>query len=369
MKILLLQHYEMDYNGAGITQGLLRTPGIDVYEWPYVEHHHGGVDTGYELPGEGPIGVTAPTPFLYPIVPGIHRTYEEIFDHLSQFDWIVAHSTRRTVIESLYEIKKTLGHNPRNLILVCGEDHSILPIEVIGEFQPVVSFKRELLRLSSAFNPFRYSKVCQVWPLQFAAFTYAVDHVLAHANTEEKNFDFFLSLGRTHQCRDILLSKCLDYVTHYNKYKFWIATNTNSPLVHSHPHGHLLQGITDWNSYMVRQAKSKVTCSIRGYGRDALHAWEAFSSGTSVLYADPGLYIPHPFIDGKHCLYFQENSSDVEEKLDILLNDEGQRQFLAKSGKDHCYKHHSIYARVFYMLDIATKIRQNEVITPEEFSL
>ena len=117
------------------------------------------------------------------------------------------------------------------------------------------------------------------------------------------------------------------------------------------------------------QAQAKIGAACVGFGRDTLHALEGFSHRTAMLYQDPGIYIPHPFIDRQHCVYFTEDCADVPEKIRWLLAEESYRQDLAAAGKRHCRAFHTTRARAAYVLDIAAKILGGEKIDPEEFGL
>ena len=108
---------------------------------------------------------------------------------------------------------------------------------------------------------------------------------------------------------------------------------------------------------------------MRGWGRDTLHAWEAFSFETAVLYADPGIHIPYPPEDGKHVYFFKEDCSDLKSALDFILNADNLRRTMAKKCKQWLYEHHTNVKRAEYMINVFQRILAGEKIDPAEFGL
>ena len=122
---------------------------------------------------------------------------------------------------------------------------------------------------------------------------------------------------------------------------------------------------------MTRQARSKITASMRGFGRDALHLWEAFSAEVLVLYCPPGIVIPYPPQMGVHCVEINEDCSGVPGLLDYYLapEHEEERKTIARAGKEWLYKFHTNQASCRYLLDITTRVLGGQKIDREEFGL
>ena len=355
LKIIVPQHFECDFLGATITTGLYET-GADVYETPYVKHLHGGIDKDYLL-ADGSLGLTGVPGFMSNSLPPNEKSEEEILEAAKDADFIVAHSTRKYALESLDRIISHLGRNPGNIVIVDGEDSDFINRQIIEKFRPLVLFKREMLRHHSLKF---YADFCGVptYPLPFGSFIRSLPNV----DDQEKKWDFCLSLGYTHPCRLTLLKACLQA----NIPNSYIAGDGNNPLRQQYPH---LREMLSWPEYMKMHAQAKVTASIRGFGRDTLNFWEKASWATALLYCPPNIYIPHPFIDRQHCIYFTEDCADVPEKIRWLLAEESYRQDIAAAGKRHCREFHTTKARAAYLLAIAAKILGGEKIDPEEFGL
>lgn len=365
MKCLSLLDYQSDFLSHVVLTGLWEIPNVEVYEMPILNSVRGGVDKNYRLP-DGTLGFTGTNSYLQPnpLPPQLH-TREEILDTINDFDFVIMLSGREHARRALDDIlvAKNLSARTLPLILCDGEDSHWLPIDLVRNYFPQILFKRELLRENSLDE---YRKYCgiPVYPLPFASFTRSLPDV----DDSQKLYDIFLSLGRTYPARDVLIGKFLDTAIEQNL-THWIGTNSNSPLFQAHPHGHLLHDLLPWQEYMSRQAQSQITASIRGFGRDALHAFEAFSFATCVLYCDPEIYIPHPFVDRQHCIYFDENCEDIPRKIQWLVNDDPYRRYIAAGGKRHCREFHSTKARSEYLISIASKMCAGEKIYPEEYGL
>ena len=365
IKALALVDYQSCFLSHSILTGLWEMEDVEVYEMPILNSVRGGIDKDYILP-DGTRGYTGTTGYLqpHPLPPQLH-TEEEVLDTIRDFDFIIMLSGREYARRALDDIcvAKNLSARTLPLIICDGEDSDSIPRNLLDQYMPKVFFKRELLRQHSLSFYEQYTGM-PVYPLPFAAFTRSMPEV----DDSQKAYDIFLSLGRTYPARDILIGKFLDTVVD-QMLIHWIGTNHNSPLFQTHPHGNLLHDLLQWPDYMRRQAQAKITASMRGFGRDALHCWEAFSFATCVLYCDPMIWIPHPFIDRQHCVYFNESCEDVPEKIRWLLAEESYRQDLAAAGKRHCRAFHTTQARAAYLLEIAAKILGGEKIDPEEFGL
>lgn len=367
MKILALCDYQSDFLAHILLTGLWEMEDLEVYEMPILNSVRGGVDEGYILP-DGGRGLTGTPSYLLPspLPPQLH-TEEEILDTLRDFEFIIMLNGRDYARQAFDKVRAVNGDsqilNNIPLILCDGEDSDGVQRDLIRNYFPRILFKRELLRKNSLAD---YGKYCgiPVFPLPFAAFTRSMPDV----DDLEKTSDIFLALGRTYPSRDILIGKFLDAAVDQNL-AHWIGTNSNSPLFQTHPHGNLLHDLLPWGEYMRRQAQSKITASMRGWGRDALHAWEAFSFSTCVLYCDPEIHIPHPFLDNHHCIYFNESCEDIPEKIQWLLANRGYRRAIAAAGKRHCREFHSTKARAEYLIGVSSKIRNGEKIYAEEFGL
>jgi hypothetical protein len=376
MKILALCDYQMDYLAEGLLVGLWES-GHDIYELPFIQHARGKVDEGYILP-DGNRGFTGPPGHLLPnVLPDQAHDKEEIFDLIvkKEFDLIVMLSHRDYARFALDEIIQRTGlpSNALPLVSCDGEDGDLINWDILKQYNVKLHFKRELLRpgiQGRQHTIIDYTEnAIPVWPLPFSAF---VRNYPENLDDSVKDIDFFAILGWTHPSRDILLASCLEYCVE-KQLSHHIATNHTSPLLAEQTRhryaDQIKQNWFGWQEYIERQAHARMTAVIRGWGRDSLHVWEAFSFAIATLYVDPGIYLPFPFIDEEHCLHISQDFSNVKMQLYRFHSDPEFTRQIALAGKKHCREHHTNKKRVEYMIDVAHRHIHGKPATPEEFHI
>ena len=361
MKIVLAQHPECDFLGHAISTGLYEN-SHEILEIPYVKSLHGQVDDWYLL-ADGKRGMSAPPGYLQinPL-PDNERSEEEVLDIVGEADLIISHSTRRYALAALDKIINRLGRNPGNIVIADGDDTDYIDRGIIERFRPIVFFKREMLQ-HYPLAAYSVSYGCPIFPLPFASFTRGFPEV----DDQDKNMDFFLSLGNTNPLRNKLLGKCLEARID----KIYIATDGNNPIRGQHPFGHEIQQMLPWPEYIKAQSQAKIGASCAGFGRDTLNFWEKMSFETLCLWCDPGIVIPYPPIPNQHVVEFTEDCEDVPRLIKYYLDPihEGERKAIAKAGKSWLYAHHTTQQRATWLLDISRKIMGGEKVEPEEFGL
>ena len=126
-----------------------------------------------------------------------------------------------------------------------------------------------------------------------------------------------------------------------------------------------------YNEYITKQARAKISASMRGFGRDTLNFWEKMSFETLCLWCDPEIVIPYPPIPNKHVVEFEESCDDVGRLIRYYLHPghEDERKTIAKAGKEWLHAHHITERRASYLLSISLKIINGEKIILEGFGL
>ena len=366
MKCLCLCHFEMDFLGDAILTGLHET-GHDIYEMPVIGHIRGRADDNYSL-ADGSKGFTGVPGFLQlNHLPEYAHTEEEMWDTYKDFDLVIMTSYRRYAVDALYKIKEKIGKFPDNLVVVDGEDHCVIRLDLIHQWKPIAYFKRELLKEPHGFRILSRSvEGTPVFSLPFAAFTRSYPEV----NDQEKDYDLFLALGMTYDARQTLLAKFMETASEIEA-EALICVNGDNPIRGSHPLGEYFHQMLGYIEYITKQARSKISASMRGFGRDTLNFWEKMSFETLCLWCDPGIVIPYPFIPNVHLVEFTEDCSDINRLIKYYLDPihEAERVKIAKAGKRHLYTHHTTKARAEYLLRLSQLIISGEKIIPEEFGL
>jgi hypothetical protein len=376
MKILALCDFQMDYLAEGLLVGLWES-GHDIYEMPVLQHMRGGIDQDYLLP-DGNRGFTASPGHLLPnILPNQLHTKEEVIDTVAknEFDLIIMLSHREHVRLALDEIIQATGipSNALPLISCDGEDGDLIDWNILERYNIKLHFKRELLRpgiQGRQHTIIDYTEnAIPVWPLPFSAF---VRNYPDNLDDSVKDVDFFMILGWTHPSRDTLAASCLEYCVE-NNLSHYISINHTSPLLtedtRHHYADHIKKKWFGFQEFIERQAHARMTAVIRGWGRDSMHVWEAFSFATATLYVDPGIYIPFPFIDEEHCLHVDPDCHNVKSQLYRFHHDPDFAQRIALAGKKHCREHHTNKKRVEYIIDVACRHLYGKLASPEEFGI
>lgn len=366
MKLITLNHPEMDFLGDGILVGMHES-GHDILELPIIGHIRGRADDDYVL-ADGSRGMTGVPGFLQlnPL-PEYPHTEEEIWDTYDDFDLVIMTSYRHYAVDALYKIKKKMGKFPDNLVVVDGEDHPMLQQELIREWKPIVYFKRELLKETHGFRMLSRSvEGTPVFPCPFAAFTRSYPEV----NDEEKDYDLFLALGMTYNARQTLLAKFMETAVEIEA-EALICVNGDNPIRGSHPLGKYFHQMLGYSEYITKQARSKISASMRGFGRDTLNFWEKMSFETLCLWCDPGIVIPYPPIPNMHVVEFEESCIDIPRLIEYYLDPihEDERLRISRDGKEWLHAHHSTKHRATYLLDLSQLIISGEKVNPEEFGL
>lgn len=350
LKIIACVDFQCDFLANGLLAGLYET-GHDIYEVPALKHVRGGVDDQYILP-DGKTGMTGPPGYLAAPaawLPAPH-SYGEAVDVLKkrEVNLVVMLSDRDYARKGIDQLSRDSGWSIKSmpLVLCNGEDYDFIDTRTLDEFAPKVFFKREIPK-ETRLDTISRLVHRPVWPMPFSAFTRGYPEIVDDA---KKDYDLFLSLGDTYPARRLLTEKFLE-ASDKGKRKSHIAMSENVAL--SHPLAKKMKKMLPWPEYITTQARSRITASIRGFGRDALHAWEAFSFATLVLYCDPQIHIPFPFEDRIHCVHFEENCASVVKLIDDYLEDSAAAWQLAHRGKQHLWQHHTNKARAEYLIEVA----------------
>lgn len=329
MKILLLVHPEQDYLETMCWNGFCELLGEDnVIIYPPKLSYLGYADFTYTLYGENKRGFTGTSPYikarrmrLYPM--------EEVVDEMKNIDLIVLSSPRHYPVHALRFIKMLYGDKiPKPLAFLDGEDSEGLRDDLIAEFNPQFVFKRELTH-----------EIHGVHPLPFSAI---VPHLPIYEDLlkTEKTLDVFALFGNTHPIRE----RIVKFLLEQNLLNSYIGIDTGA-LPWQNDARFTIPPLMGYENYLKKMASAKINIVLRGHGRDTVRYWEVMSFATLMLVKDPGIIIPHPFVDKVHCVYFKEEQ-DLLEKIRYYLLHESERIAIAEAGKEHCLKYHTNRARI-----------------------
>ena len=94
----------------------------------------------------------------------------------------------------------------------------------------------------------------------------------------------------------------------------------------------------------------RMVLSLAGAGYDTFRFWENTACNAVHLVKQMPLFIPRPFVHGRHLLSFGK-TEELRRHVDRMLeDDQGGRQMIAEQ-RHHLYRHHLTQARAAYFLD------------------
>ena len=118
-------------------------------------------------------------------------------------------------------------------------------------------------------------------------------------------------------------------------------------------------GTIAYREYLNEIALSKIGVSMGGHGnlnRNPNRHWEIPSYRTMLLCENPMIRYPHPFEDGKTCVFFNPTmDGDVKQKIEYYINHDQEREKIANAGHELLKTYHTTAARAKYFLNICRK--------------
>ena len=341
-RVLFLTHPELDHLEYHIFDGLCRVLGDEnVITYPLKKIYYGEVADDYIL-DTGDRGYTAPPEYILPRKL-IHLDLDEIIATIDDFDFVI--SSPRTYARKALKVLRP--HITQPLALLDGEDGDGILWNFVNEFKPDIYFKREYLR----DNESMYLVLdIPIVPCPFAA----VDNTAPKIDDTQKEYSVFSVHGNTHKMREEVTKLLLEM----NIPKSYIWINADFYFSKFNPYTEEeRERITrlGYYEYLKMIAKSKIGVSVRGWGRDTLRRFEIPLYETLLFTHDIGIETPHPFVDGKTCVMFKNDLSDLKEKLEYYLEDENERIRIARGGHKHLLKYHTTEKRARYLLETLEK--------------
>jgi len=118
-----------------------------------------------------------------------------------------------------------------------------------------------------------------------------------------------------------------------------------------------------YDEYIKIINQSKISLSCFGNGYDTIRYWEIISCKTAILSPKVPLYIPDDLTE-EEAVFFREDMSDLEGKIDYLLENNRWQTF-ARKGYEAFERRHSNIKRTEYFL---TKIEEVELFNRRQAS-
>jgi len=344
MKILWIVHLEVDYGEAMLYDGLCRVLGDgNVVDFPYKYMHHGQNEKALNqnvrnylksVTGEipywvGPPGKQGSSPLAWEISRGgVDYPYADILNMVKagHFDLIVLAHPRAVAIWFLEQLFKDLGnvHQKAPVVMCDFEDYHEVRRDLLQKFSIGLSFKASYTQSEP-----------NVYGLPLCSPITANPNL--RFDDSLKTVDVTARWGLTHPLRVKVLNE-IKSVRGVVK----------------------AEGRLNYVKYLRELAMSKIGVSMGGYttgpAKRAQKHWEIPSYRTMLLCENPCINYPHPFEDGKTCVFFNPNAAgDVKRKIEYYINHDKERQTIAEAGHEHLKKYHTTTARARYFLEVCAK--------------
>lgn len=359
MRVLYLTDSAPDYLADLLYVGLCRTLGAgQVVDYPYKAVYHDSLQRVHYVPQV------------------LSRQYgdEEVAALLrdKQFDLAILSSPRPGAITAWESLSKCGVMPP--LVLIDGEDDSMLRGEVFHRHRGVLYFKREyrLHRDGGArgrvrrWSSWRAGDTLsqRAHPLPLAVVLEMLPTVPVLQRDVDVSYAARISHPKRRQAVELLrqasgirfqggvYAEAEDRQSKFlSGFPRLLMKLKGDPVVTAVQRGTKLSQA----EYYALFGRSTMALSIRGGGFDTLRYWEIVASGTLLLSEQPDIEIPNNFVHGKHALFFRPDLSDLIEIVRTHARDTQACAAMAAEGHKHLLQYHTCERRAEYVLDICQR--------------
>ena len=340
MKVLYLDHPEADFLAALTYLGLCEELGAEnVIDYPYKRSYHGQIHTiksSYTTdPGKTPwqewykakdgVAYDQITPFVWmkdQPIRGWRR--DEVISRIDEFDLIVLASPRKHNTDALIDLMQSCEIK-RPIFILDGEDYTTVRWDLIKQLNPTVYFKREYI--DSPPDTYQLERYLMEGRVKIVPFPFSSP--IPTVEPKPKDIDIFMSSAGSWPSRQ----KACAALKNVFGSRFVGNTDTFVP----------------YHDYLDMVNRSKIAISMRGHGFDTLRFWELFSFETMVISDRLPLIRPFPFEHNTHTIYVN-NIDELIESVQHFLDNNTERERIAKAGNAHLRTHHTTRARAQQLL-------------------
>lgn len=369
MKILYLEHLANDYGGAFLYHGLKQILGDEnVIEFPCRNDYHG---QPYFREGDTPgtVGGTMPLAWM-PAYKTIMMWHEgDVIGELKRgaFDLVVA-TRRRIARHILRRLNDAVGEFSTPVVMCDHEDSVHARYDFVRWSSPParILFKRELIQRPPYGSPNEDAILpVTIFPLPFSCpadrypeLPLRRDVLDDARRLSQQDYDSNLDYEARHE--DIV---CLLGYTNHNranvyrqvhslrgKYRIAATLGPCGDTEREWSDSEMDTGLL-WHRYIRKTALAKIAISAKGAGADTVRYWEIPPTGALMFCNRRPLPTPYPFIDGEHVICYEDDASDLRDKLIYFLGHDNEREEIAAAGKAHALKYHTCEARARWFLE------------------
>ena len=361
MRILFLGDLEFDYVSDPLYIGLSRILGEDqVVEYPYKPLYHDPEAKNWFVVQR----------------PGRRYTRESILDLLLSryFDMVCLASFRQGCLDECRRLYNEASFPA--LVFVDGADDVRIRHEVVRQYAPAVYFKRDYIwklgdpvrNLGALGWVFRGNRMLynRTLPLPVSI----VLDTIPDLNGVDKAIDISYTGRASHPRR----AKAVEILSHMPEVRFsggiYASPGDRRYKLVASPVKRLLTKVFDDrdapasdqdkkqspDKYYRVIAGSKIALSLRGGGwTPSPRYYEIPALGTMLLSDPPETVIPNGFVNRQHAVYCRADLSDLKTLVRYYLQEDAEREAIAREGQLHLLKHHTCERRAEYFMDVSRR--------------
>ncbi len=107
-----------------------------------------------------------------------------------------------------------------------------------------------------------------------------------------------------------------------------------------------------YTNYLKMMASAKINVVARGHGWDSVRRFEAPTFSGLVLADRLPLITPNDYEDRKNIVYYENDLSDMVDKILYYLEHNEERKKIGEAGRKHTFKYHTSIRRAEYLLSV-----------------
>lgn len=244
------------------------------------------------------------------------QTEESICTSFDMFDVLIIASIKNDTLEMVLKWSKDRKLPP--LIILDEDENPRFHDEIDDVLNPICYFKREYLLNRE------YPNHC--YPLPFSAPYPLIEEY------GDRDIDIFCAMADNYPQR-----RWIDWLLQQLGHGYYTVVH--------HYHRNI-----PYSQYLSEMQRAKIAIAVRGVGMDTNRFLEAISAHTLLITDETSQVKPYPFIDKKHCCYFE--MGNIGWIIKHYLDCENELREIADNGYNHLKKYHTTKARAEYFLDI-----------------
>lgn len=365
MRVLFAAHPDPDWGEILVYEGLCELLGTEnVTEMPYKYLYHGQAERlenptlkefFTELPHEGltqrmlqgdyfalPNGFSNPQPPVIEIPEEVGKRDQEVLAHLSEFDVLIC-SIRPVAIWMGLKVQEQVRDIPT--VIIDYDDSYEIQVRHIERLGAGLYFNSTLVTVAQGgdYNETIHKDVVGACFPSPTLGSKSAERLCIDDSWEKKDIELQIRLGMTNQKRCYAYMgahtlKEMGYRVAMGELDFTLDIKTADWQFFV-----TQEATLSWADWLRETARSKISVVVGGNGLGiSLKHFEIPAFRTMMLCERPIAIHPHPFEDGKHCVFFDVyKPEELVEKARYYLAHDDECKQIADAGHEHLVKYHT----------------------------